>query len=85
MVRLIEGEPPRRPSGGVRDQLDRGPEREGAPDLVAARCLGTRDLGVGGALTRPLEQAPPEPPRHPLPRRQLLVPLRKRAPARAAA
>ena len=69
MVGLIEGEPLRRPSGGVRHQLDRGAEREGAPNLVAGRLLGTRDLGVGGTLARASKQAPPEPPRYSLPRR----------------
>jgi hypothetical protein len=85
VVSLIEGEPPRRPSLGVRDQLDPGAEREGAPDLVAGRLLGTRDLGVGGTLARASKQAPPEPPRYPLSRRQLLMPLRERAAADATA
>jgi hypothetical protein len=85
VVGLIEREPLRRRSPGARLQLDRGAEREGAPDLVAGRLLATRDLGVGSALARTSKQAPPEPPRYPLPRRQLLMPLHERAAADAAA
>src|SRR5438034_5544511 len=78
MVRLVKRQPPGRPSLGASHQFDRGAKREGARDLIAGRLLATRDLGVRGALARASKQAPTEPARYSLPRRQLLMPLRER-------
>ena len=85
MVGLVEGEPLRWPSLGASHQFDRGAKREGAPDLIAGRLLATRDLGVRGALARASKQAPTEPARYLLPRRQFLMQLRERAAADATA
>ncbi len=85
MVRLVKRQPPGRPSLGASHQFGGGAKREGAPDLVAGRLLAAGDLGVRRALARTSKQAPTEPARYSLPRRQFLVPLRERASADAAA
>jgi hypothetical protein len=61
------------------------PGSEGAGELVARRALTAGHLGVRGAAPHPLEQAPPQAPRHPLARRQLGVGLGERPPAAPAA
>jgi hypothetical protein len=85
VVGLIERQPPRRPRLAARRELVASARPKGAGDLVAARALTARHLRVGGTNAYPLEQAPPETPRHALARRQLRVRLGERPPTPPAA
>jgi hypothetical protein len=85
MLGLIQRQPPRRPPLAERGELVPGARSEGAGDLVARGLFTARHLDMGGTAAHPLEQAPPETPRHALPPRQLRVRLGERPPAAAAA
>lgn len=85
VVGLVERQSPRGTRRATHLELVLRADPERAPDLVAARALLARHLGVRRPAAHPLQQAPPEASRDPLALGQLGVRLAERPPTTPAA